>query len=583
MDLGSTTGILTISGNYTQTAAGTLALKVGGTTAGSQYDQVNISGTATLGGTLNLALINGFSPSGGQVFAVITFSSSSDSFATFNPPLLGGKPAFSLNSTATGVELATTTQWGTSTAVISSANPSVYGQPLNLTATVSVLQTGGPTPTGTVSLKDGPTPLGTVSLSGGTATFSLAKLAAGSHSFTVTYNADPAFLASTSSVLTQIVTPLAITGSITAANKVYDGTTTATITNRALTGVLSGDSVSYIGGTATFGDKNVGTAKTVTATGLSLSGTDAGNYTFNTTASAMANITAAALTITASFAGDAVHQSGSISAGLTVNNVPPTVGAITAPVNPQAIGTTINPSASFTDPGVRDTHTAAWNWGDGTTSTGSVTETNGSGSVGGSHSYSSDGVFPVTLTVTDDDGGVSTSVFQYEVIYNPTAGFATGGGWITSPAGAYASNSTLTGKASFGIDVKYQPGSTIPAGSRGTGPPRRDGPPLDTGAIATDCQSRRRPLAAGRGYPGTDRTSGAFYLSNCQPEARYSGNDRPGHRLGQPERGRLWLVYRLDARGGRGLCRRFGESGPQPHGPAERDGTRAGPYRPRDG
>jgi trimeric autotransporter adhesin len=90
-----------------------------------------------------------------------------------------------------------------------------------------------------------------------------------------------------------------LTGSITADNKSYDGTTTATIASRSLSGVVSGDVVSYVGGTATFDDKNVGTGKTVTATDLSLSGTDAGNYTVNSTATTTANITARILNATA--------------------------------------------------------------------------------------------------------------------------------------------------------------------------------------------------------------------------------------------------------------------------------------------
>src|SRR5206468_2201679 len=80
------------------------------------------------------------------------------------------------------------------------------------------------------------------------------------------------------------ITALAITGTIAISNKVYDGTTAATISTRTLTGQVAGDVVSYVGGTATFSTKDVGGAKTVTATGLSLSGADAGNYTVNTTA-----------------------------------------------------------------------------------------------------------------------------------------------------------------------------------------------------------------------------------------------------------------------------------------------------------
>ena len=48
-------GTSTINGNYTQTATGTLDIDIGGTTAGSQYDQLAVSGTASLGGTVNVA------------------------------------------------------------------------------------------------------------------------------------------------------------------------------------------------------------------------------------------------------------------------------------------------------------------------------------------------------------------------------------------------------------------------------------------------------------------------------------------------------------------------------------------------
>jgi len=74
------------------------------------------------------------------------------------------------------------------------------------------------------------------------------------------------------------VAKLTVTGNITANSKTYNGTTAATIASRTLSGVIGGDNVSLSGGTATFANKSVGTAKTVTATGLSLSGTAAGNY-----------------------------------------------------------------------------------------------------------------------------------------------------------------------------------------------------------------------------------------------------------------------------------------------------------------
>ncbi len=57
-----------------------------------------------------------------------------------------------------------------------------------------------------------------------------------------------------------------------------------------------------------------------------------------------------------------------------------------------------------------------------------------------------------------------TATYQYVVVYDPGAGFVTGGGWITSPAGAYAADPTLTGRANFGFVSKYQPGAGVPTG-----------------------------------------------------------------------------------------------------------------------
>ena len=91
---------------------------------------------------------------------------------------------------------------------------------------------------------------------------------------------------------TATITKLALTGNITADNKVYDGNDVATIATRTLTGAIISDTVSYIGGSATFSDKNVANGKTVTGIDLSLDGTDAGNYTVNPTATTTANITA---------------------------------------------------------------------------------------------------------------------------------------------------------------------------------------------------------------------------------------------------------------------------------------------------
>jgi filamentous hemagglutinin family protein len=86
------------------------------------------------------------------------------------------------------------------------------------------------------------------------------------------------------------ITPLAVTVNATGGNKVYDATTAATAT-LASGGLVSGDTVNFASGAATFGDKNVGNGKVISVTGITASGADAGNYTFNTSAATTGNIT----------------------------------------------------------------------------------------------------------------------------------------------------------------------------------------------------------------------------------------------------------------------------------------------------
>jgi hypothetical protein len=71
----------------------------------------------------------------------------------------------------------------------------------------------------------------------------------------------------------------------------------------------------------------------------------------------------------------------------------------------------------------------------------------------------------VTLNTTAENGVVGTSVFQFIVVYDPGAGFVTGGGWINSPAGAYAADADSIGKATFGFVSRYQKNAAVPSGN----------------------------------------------------------------------------------------------------------------------
>jgi hypothetical protein len=74
--------------------------------------------------------------------------------------------------------------------------------------------------------------------------------------------------------------------------------------------------------------------------------------------------------------------------------------------------------------------------------------------------FSASGLYPVTATATDASGNAASCTSQVPV-YDPAAGFVTGGGWITSPAGAYKRDLTATGKASYGFVSKYEKGATV--------------------------------------------------------------------------------------------------------------------------
>ncbi len=89
----------------------------------------------------------------------------------------------------------------TTTAVTSSVNPSVSGQSVMFTATVSPVAPGAGTPTGTVTFLDGGSPIGAGTLSGaGVATFTTSALAVGNHTITTSYGGDGNFNGNTGSL-----------------------------------------------------------------------------------------------------------------------------------------------------------------------------------------------------------------------------------------------------------------------------------------------------------------------------------------------------------------------------------------------
>jgi hypothetical protein len=136
------------------------------------------------------------------------------------------------------------------------------------------------------------------------------------------------------------------------------------------------------------------------------------------------------------------------------------INAIQAPEDPSPVGTEVNVSATFTDPGLSDTHYSLWDWGDESSSEGLVEEL----TIYGTHTYDTPGIYTLRVEVWNDEGGWDDEIFQYIVVYDPEGGFVTGGGWFFSPAGAYVDDPTLVGKVSFGFVSKYKKEVYVPIG-----------------------------------------------------------------------------------------------------------------------
>lgn len=98
-------GRLTVSGTYTQAATGVLLIELGGATPGTGYDQLTVTGSASLDGALHVSFANAYHPATNQTFAILGAASRVGTFAVTNLPPLTNDLVWSVSYSATGVTL----------------------------------------------------------------------------------------------------------------------------------------------------------------------------------------------------------------------------------------------------------------------------------------------------------------------------------------------------------------------------------------------------------------------------------------------------------------------------------------------
>ena len=300
----------TLTANGTGLSGKTVSFTLNGNSAGSGI--TDSSGIATVSGVSLTGITAGSYPGG------VAASFAGDSS----------------NGASSGANLLTVNQASTTTGLTSSVNPSVFGQSVTFTATVSPVAPGAGTPTGTVTFLDGGSPVGSGTLSGGVATFTTSALAVGNHTITTSYGGDTNFTGSTGSlagnpqVVNKSDTTTAVTSSQNPSIVGQSVTFTATVSP-----VAPGSGTPT--GTVTFldGGSSIGTG--------TLSG---GVATFTTSTLAAGNHT-----ITTSYGGDGCFNisSDSLTGNPQVVTNADTTMVVTSSVNPSVFGQSVTFTATI--------------------------------------------------------------------------------------------------------------------------------------------------------------------------------------------------------------------------------------------
>jgi uncharacterized repeat protein (TIGR01451 family) len=317
-----------------------------------------------------------------------TFSTSSLSVGAHNISAnYGGDTSFIASTSITVTQ--TVNKANSAAAVTSSPNPSVFGQNVTFTTTVTASAPGAGTPTGIVTFTVGAVTQAST-LVGGVATFSSAALPVGAHNVTVNYGGDGNFNAGVSTPMTHTV------------NK---ANTAISITSHTPDPAFVGDTVT-VAFTVTASAPGAGAPSgIITVT----DGVVSCNTTLPVTNCALAFTTPGVKNLTATYNGDGNFNS-SISAAVahTIEDIAIT-GLSAANSSPHFVGRTTFLTATIAA-GTNILY--QWNYGDGQTGNGALTN----------HLYPVAGTYTAIVTASNAANVVTATtavVIKQTKIYMP--------------------------------------------------------------------------------------------------------------------------------------------------------------------
>lgn len=288
-------------------------------------------------------------------------------------------------------------QASTSTSLSSSVNPSVFSQPITLTATVQ--PPTGTSATGTITFMDGSTSLGSATLSGSSAQITVAGLGSGTHSITAVYSGDSNMGGSTSAVVPQQVNQASTTTSLSSGlnPSTFGQSVTFTATVQPPSGTTATGTITFMDGSTSLGSAALSS---------------------NSAQITVPSLTVGAHSITATYAGNA-NLLGSTSAALTQTvNGEATTTLASSSTNPSSYGQSITLSATI-QPAIGGSVTGTVTFLDGTTTLGTSNVSSNSAQL--SISSLAVGAHSITARYSGDTNYVSSTSSAFTQTVNQAA------------------------------------------------------------------------------------------------------------------------------------------------------------------